>query len=242
VEDLKRFYADNYSAKRAVVSIVGDLDRAQASRIAEQLLASLPAGVEPLALPELLMPQKTEERIAHPSSQSHILVGLPALKRGDPDFFPLVVGNYILGGGGFVSRLMSEVREKRGLAYSAYAYFSPMVQLGPFEMGLQTQKDQTNTALAVAQDTLSKFLQEGPTPKELLAAKSNLVGGFPLRLDSNKKLLDQISTIGYYRLPDDYLDRWTAQVEKVTIAQIRDAFARRVKPEHLVTVIVGQGS
>jgi zinc protease len=242
VEDLKRFYAENYTAKRAVVSIVGDLDRTQASRIAEQLLAGLPAGVEPPALPALQMPAQVEERIAHPSSQSHILVGLPALQRGDPDFFPLVVGNYILGGGGFVSRLMSEVREKRGLAYSAYAYFSPMVQLGPFEMGLQTQKDQTNTALAVARETLNKFLQDGPTPKELQAAKSNLVGGFPLRLDSNKKLLDQISTIGYYRLPEDYLDQWTAQVEKVTIAQIRDAFSRRVKPEHLVTVIVGQGS
>lgn len=241
VEDLKRFYADNFAARRAVVSIVGNLTREQASQIAQRLTAGLPAGREPAPLPDLVAPIAMEKRIAHPSSQSHVLMGLPALKRGDPDFFPLVVGNYILGGGGFVSRLMTEVREKRGLAYSAYAYFSPMSQLGPFELGLQTQRDQTDTALKVARDTLFDFLSKGPTDAELQAAKSNLVGGFPLRLDSNRKLLDQIATIGYFGLADDYLDTWTRKIEAVTAAQIRDAFARRVQPGNLITVVVGQG-
>ncbi len=241
VDDLKRFYADNFAAGRAVVSIVGDVTREQASDIAQRLVAGLPAGVQPAALPELQAPIAMEKRIAHPSTQSHVMIGMPAMKRGDPDFFPLVVGNYILGGGGFVSRLMTEVREKRGLAYSAYAYFSPMSQLGPFEMGLQTQREQTDTALKVARDTLFEFLSTGPTEAELKAAKSNLVGGFPLRLDSNRKLLDQISTIGYFRLPDDYLDTWTRNIEAVTVAQVKDAFSRRVKPENLITVIVGQG-
>lgn len=241
VDDLKRFYADNFAANRAVVSIVGDVTREQASDIAQRLVAGLPTGKEPAPLPDLKAPIALERRIAHPSTQSHVMIGMPALKRGDPDFFPLVVGNYILGGGGFVSRLMSEVREKRGLAYSAYAYFSPMSQLGPFEMGLQTQREQTDTALKVARDTLFDFLSKGPTEAELKAAKSNLVGGFPLRLDSNRKLLDQISTIGYFRLPDDYLDTWTRNVESVTVAQVKDAFARRIKPENLITVIVGQG-
>jgi zinc protease len=240
-EDLKRFYASHFAARRAVVSIVGALTRDEAAALAERVLAGLPAGADPVDPPAPSLPAATEKRIAHPSSQSHVLIGMPALQRGDPDFFPLVVGNYILGGGGFVSRLMNEVREKRGLAYSAYAYFSPMSQLGPFEMGLQTQQEQTDTALKVARDTLMDFLAKGPTDAELKAAKSNLVGGFPLRLDSNKKLLDQISTIGYFRLPDNYLDLWTQKVEAVTVAQIRDAFARRVKPEHLVTVVVGQG-
>lgn len=241
VDDLKRFHADHFAASRAVVSIVGNLTREQASDLAQRLVAQLPAGRSPADVPEPQLPVAMEKRIAHPASQSHVLIGVPAMRRGDPDFFPMVVGNYILGGGGFVSRLMTEVREKRGLAYSAYAYFAPMSQPGPFEMGLQTQREQTDTALKVARDTLFAFLSNGPTEAELKAAKSNLVGGFPLRLDSNRKLLDQISTIGYFRLPDDYLETWTRNIEAVTVEQVRDAFSRRVKPENLITVVVGQG-
>jgi zinc protease len=180
-----------------------------------------------------------EERIAHPASQSHILVGAPAITRGDPDFFALTVGNYVLGGGGFVSRLTREVREKRGLAYSVYSYFSPMAQPGPFQIGLQTQKAQTNEALKVVRDNLAAYLRDGPTPAELKAAKDNLVGGFALRIDNNRKILDNIAVIGYYNLPLDYLDTWTANVARVTAADIKAAFNRKVAIDKLVTVVVG---
>jgi zinc protease len=221
---------------------VGNITRAQAEEIATQLTRGLPESKDALpTIDAVVLPKGTESRIAHPSSQSHVLIGMPALQRGDADFFPIVVGNYILGGGGFASRLLVEVREKRGLAYSAYSYFSAMAQLGPFQLGLQTKKEQTDLALKVARDTLETFLREGPTEKELKAAKQNLVGGFPLRIDSNKKLLDQLSTIGFYRLPNDYLDHWSESIERVSIAQIREAFQRKVKQENLVTVIVGQG-
>ena len=240
-DSLVGFYRQYYAASRAVVSMVGNITREQAEKMAEQLTKGLPAGGVVADLPKVVMPAGVEKRIEHPSSQSHVLIGLTGIQRGDPDFFPLVVGNYIFGGGGFVSRLMAEVREKRGLAYSAYAYFVPMAQPGYFEIGLQTKKEQTDQALQVARDTLSTYLKDGPTERELLAAKQNLVGGFPLRIDSNKKLLDQIATIGFYRLPNDYLDHWSENVERVTIAQIREAFNRRIKPENLVTVVVGQG-
>ncbi len=240
-DDLQRFYQTHYRADGAVVSIVGAIDRQQAQVLAQRLTQNLPNTFKPEQLMSVKLPVAVEKRIAHPSSQSHVLVGLPAIKRNDPDFFPLVVGNYILGGGGFVSRIMTEVREKRGLAYSAYAYFSPMIDAGPFEMGLQTQKSQTNLALQVLRDTLNTFLRDGPSTQELKAAKDNLVGGFPLRLDSNKKLLDQISTIAYYNLPDNYLETWTRQVQAVSAEQIRDAFARRILPAHLTTVVVGEG-
>jgi zinc protease len=178
-------------------------------------------------------------RIEHPASQSHIMIGLPGIAWGDPDQFPLLVGNYVLGGGGFVSRLYSEVREKRGLAYSVYSYFAPMLQPGPFTIGLQTQKDQTDLALRVARETLERFLKDGPTEAEVDAAKSNLVGGFPLRIDSNRKILDYLIAIGMYRLPLDYLEHWPDRVQKVTVQQIRDAFERIVRPELLSTVVVG---
>ena len=240
--DVEGFYRANYLAGRAVVTILGDADRALAERIAEQLTAGLPrAPGAPLPLPAVLQPRGETVHIAHPASQSHILLGLPAMTRNDPDYFPLLAGNYILGGGGFVSRLTLEVREKRGYAYSVYSYFLPLAQEGPFQIGLQTKKEQAEEALARVRVVLGDFLAHGPSVAELRAAKQNLVGGFALRIDSNRKLLEQVALIGYYRLPLAWLDDFTARVEKVSVAEVRAAFARRVRADHLVTVVVGSG-
>ncbi|NOT14796.1 MAG: insulinase family protein [Methylotenera sp.] len=239
-EDLVTFYQQHYGAKGAVVAMIGDLTREQANVIAENMTQGLPqasaiAPVPPVALPS----QPEEQRIAHPASQSHILLGYPGIKRGDPDLFALYVGNYILGGGGFVSRLTEEVREKRGLVYSVYSYFMPMAEAGPFQIGLQTKKDQADAALKLVRETLDNFIKNGVTEAELKAAKANIMGGFPMRIDSNSKILDYLSVIGFYKLPLNYLDQYNENVAKVTTAQIKDAFARRLKPENFVTIIVG---
>ena len=240
--DVESFYRANYVAGRAVVTIIGDADRALAERIAEQLTAGLPrARGAPVPLPAVTQPPSQTLRIAHPASQSHILLGLPAIARNDADYFPLLVGNYILGGGGFVSRLYLEVREKRGYAYSVYSYFLPLAQEGPFEIGLQTKKEQAEEALARVRIVLDEFLDRGPSAAEMKAAKQNLVGGFALRIDSNRKLLDQVALIGYYQLPLGWLDEFTARVEKVSVAGVRAVFARRVRPGSLVTVVAGSG-
>ncbi len=242
-EDMQAFHRAHYVTGTAVISMIGDISRAEAEAISRELTLRLPAAVpdgKPLpVLPEVTLPQRAEERIPHPASQSHILIGMPALSRGDPDFYALTVGNYILGGGGFVSRLTKEVREKRGLAYSAYSYFSPMLQPGPYQAGLQTRKDQSDEALQVVRDSIAAWLRDGPTQAELKAAKDNLIGGFALRIDNNRKILDNISVIGYYQLPLDYLDTWTDKVAKVTVADIRAAFARKLSMDRMVTVIVG---
>ena len=240
--DVESFYRANYVAGRAVVTIIGDADRALAERIAEQLTAGLPrARGAPVPLPAVTQPPSQTLRIAHPASQSHILLGLPAIARNDADYFPLLVGNYILGGGGFVSRLYLEVREKRGYAYSVYSYFLPLAQEGPFEIRLQTKKEQAEEALARVRIVLDEFLDRGPSAAEMKAAKQNLVGGFALRIDSNRKLLDQVALIGYYQLPLSWLDDFAARVEKVSVAEVRAVFARRVRPGNLVTVVAGSG-
>ncbi|MDO8351386.1 MAG: pitrilysin family protein [Gallionella sp.] len=240
IQDLRDFYAAHYNASRAVVAIMGDVTRAQAEAIAGQLTAQLPVSGGHAALPAVTMQiPAIEQRIAHPASQSHILIGAPGMSRSDPDYFPLYVGNYILGGGGFVSRLMNEVREKRGLAYSVYSYFMPLKQPGAFQIGLQTKKEQADEALKLVRNTLAEFITQGPTEKELRAARQNIVGGFALRIDSNRKILDYLSIIGFYDLPLTYLDDFTARVERVTVAQIRDAFARHIHPQAMATVIVG---
>ena len=239
-DELVGFHQAHYSAPRAVIAMIGAITRERAAALAETLTRDLPAGVaSPPRAPLAPMGAGTERRIAHPASQSHILVGMPGIARGDPDFFALTVGNYVLGGGGFVSRLYNEVRDKRGLAYSVYSYFSPQKQAGPFAMGLQTRKDQADQALAVVRETLGRFLSEGPSEAELAAAKSNLIGGFALRIDSNSKILAQLAAIGFYDLPLDWLERWTDRVAAVGVADIRAAFARHVRLEALSTVVVG---
>lgn len=240
VQDLRGFYAAHYRTDGAVVAIMGDATREQAAAIAEQLTMLLPDGGTPVILPPVeTRIEASERRIAHPASQSHILIGAPGMARTDPDYFPLYVGNYILGGGGFVSRLMNEVREKRGMAYSVYSYFMPMKQPGAFQIGLQTKKEQADEALQVVRATLAEFIAKGPTEKELVAAKQNIVGGFPLRIDSNRKILDYLSVIGFYGLPLTYLEDFSGRVERVSVTQIREAFARHLDPQAMATVIVG---
>jgi zinc protease len=241
-DDLLAFHNAHYVANRAVISMIGDISRTEANVIAQQLTVRLPQGAPLPALPEVKVLPAREELIAHPASQAHILLGMPAIARGDPDYFPLLVGNYTLGGGGFVSRLTHEVREKRGLSYSVYSYFMPMAQPGPFQAGLQTQKDQADQALKVVRDTISTFLREGPSAQELKAAKDNLIGGFALRIDNNRKILDNIAAIGFYNLPLDYLDTWTKKVAAVTVADIKAAFNRKIELDKMSTVIVGNGS
>ncbi|NMG73609.1 M16 family metallopeptidase [Aromatoleum diolicum] len=238
-EQLQAFHRTYYTAGSAAVTVVGDVSRDQADAIARRLTEGLPAGTPaaPLAQPQL--PARTTERIAHPSAQAHILLGMPGMSRDDPDYFPLLVGNYVLGGGGFVSRLTKEVREKRGFAYSVSSYFQPQRVAGPFEIGLQTRGSQAQEALQVTQAVLDEFVAKGPTATELKAARDNIVNGFGLRLDSNRKILDHVAMIGFYQLPLDWLETYPKRVAAVTAEAVRDAFARRVRDENLVTVIAG---
>ena len=238
-DDLLAFHSNHYVTARATVSLVGDVSRDEAHAIATVLTQGLASGeaAPPVRAPAL--PQRSLERIPHPSAQAHISVGMPGMSRDDPDYYPLLVGNYTLGGGGFVSRLTREVREKRGFAYSVYSYFQPMQVEGPFEIGLQTRGNQADAALQVVEQVLQDFIASGPTEAELAAARDNIINGFGLRLDSNRKILDHVAMIGFYRLPLDWLDAYPGQVQQVTAAQIQDAFARRIRPEHLVTIIAG---
>ncbi|MCB1934677.1 MAG: insulinase family protein [Nitrosomonas sp.] len=240
--DLQRFYQKHYSAQNAVIALIGDISRQEAEAIAEKLVRSLPEGFDKSKsslTPPVANPQGRLEKITHPATQSHIQLAYPGLKRIDPDYFPLLVGNYILGGGGFVSRLMEEIRQQRGLAYSVHSYFAPLKEKGPFKIGLQTRKDQSEQALVLTQDVLKEFIANGPTEDELLAAKQNIIGGFPLRLDSNKKILGYLAMMGFYNLPLTYLDDYLKAVDGVTVAQIKDAFQRRIDPENMIVVIVG---
>ncbi len=241
VADLRNFYKNYYVAANATVVIVGDLSKEQAEQTAITLLKDLPIGKKPEAIPDVAaLTKSSQQHIEFPSTQTHVLVGLTGTYRKDPDYFNLYVGNHILGGSGLVSKLFDEVREKRGLAYSASSGFAPMLKQGPFTVSLQTRNDQTQQALEVLNKTLSDYVNQGPSEAELSAAKKNIIGGFATRFDTNKKLANYVGMIAFYELPLDYLDTFQQKVEELTVASITDAFKRRVDLNLLQTVTVGK--
>ena len=245
VSDLAGFHQQFYRGDRIIVSIVGDVSPAEANEIVEVLLKNVPqSGAAIPALPQFerspIEPLASRQiYIPFDSQQAHIAMGMTAITRSNPDYFPLIVGNYILGGGGFVSRLMSEVREKRGLAYSVFSYFAPGKDTGIFQAGLQTKGDQATLALEVMNSTIANFIANGATPSELQAAKANLVNGFPLRIDNNRKLLDNVSSIAWNDLPLDTLETWTTKVDAVTLEQVSAAFQKYLAMDRMKIVVLG---
>jgi len=239
-EMLKSFHSQYYVSKNAVIAITGAVSKKEAKEIAEQITKGMTKGKMAIPLPAVAsLEQASEENISHPSTQNHVRIGQPGVKRGDPDYFALYVGNHILGGSGLVSRLNEEIREKRAMSYSVYSYFFPQREYGVFTIGLQTKNTQTKEAVDVAKNVLQNYIDHGPTQEELDLAKKNITGGFPLNISSNSKIIGYISMIGFYGLPIDYLDTFNANVNAVTIAQIKDAFKRRLDISKMATVTVG---
>ncbi len=239
-DDLVAFYKKFYVAKNALVTIVGDVDREKAESLAEKIIGGLPVGNKAISIAKVddLNAAASVHR-EFPSTQTHILMGQPGIYRKDKDYFVLYVANHILGGSGFGSRIMQEIREKRGLAYSSYSYFAAMLRRGPFTIGMQTSNKQTDEAMKVLKETLNDYIDNGPTEKELLHAKKNITGGFPLRVDSNSDISNYLSVIGFYHLPLDYLKNFNKKIEAVTLAQIKETVKRRIDPNKMFTVTVG---
>ena len=238
--DVEKFYRTFFASGGAIVAMVGAIDRADAETIANRITQALPQGPAPKPLPP---PAPVTEAktvfIPHPSEQAHVLIGQQGVARGEALHFPMYLGNFTLGGGGFSSRLMQEIRNNRGLAYSVYSYFFPLRHRGPFRMGFQTQKDQVDQALEAAYTELRRFVADGPTEEELEHSRNSMVLGFPLRIASNASMIDYLSMIGYYRLPLDYLDTWTDRISAISHEQIVTAFQNRLDPDQMITVIVG---
>ena len=238
-EDLLGFHRRYYVAANAVVAIVGAVTRETAEDIAERVTGGLVPGQPAPALPPPPVVSGGELREVFPSTQTHIYVGQAGMARHDPDYFALYVGNHVLGGSSLVSTLGEEVRNKRGLSYSVYSYFSPMRVDGPFLMVAQTKNDQADEALRVMRETLARFVEQGPSEEELEAAKQNLIGGFPLRIASNAKIVEYLAMMGFYDYPLDWLDTLTTKLAAVDVAQVRDAFSRRISAPAGIAVIVG---
>ena len=237
LDDIRAFHRSHYGKDNA---IVGDINRKQADRLVKNVLNGLPERSSAAKNVPPVQQQPAQRRdIPFAGEQAQVLLGMPLIKRHDPDYYALVAGNYILGGGGFDSRLMKVLRDRHGYTYGVHSTLEPATEAGMFTIGYSTQKKNTKDSLVQAQAVIKQFIEEGPTEEELAQAKANIIGSFPLRFDSNAKLVKYLSIIGHHNLPNDYLEAYPKAIGKLTVEQVKDAWQRRVKPEDLHIVVVG---
>ncbi len=238
--DVVKFYREYYTAQNVLIALVGDITSEKAKEIAEELVQSLPTGKAAASLKTANLAPVNTQAISFSSQQTAILLGQVAINIQSADYFPLIVGNYTLGGGGMVSRLFREVREKKGLVYGIYSAFLPLWAKGPFVIKLQTRNEEAQNAINLVHEILCDFVKNGPTEAELLAAKKNIIGGFPLELAGNANIIAELVRIGFYQFPLDYLDTYRDKITAVTQAQICAAFQKHINPDQLVKVMVGK--
>ena len=240
LDDVKAFHRNQYAKEGAVVALVGDLNRQQADRLVGNLLKGLPEKVQTAAkVPPVNEQAGRRADIPFASEQAQVVMSMPLISRNDPDYYALVAGNYILGGGGFDSRLMKTLRDEHGYVYGVSSNLMPQREKGRFVIQFATQKSQAPKALEAAETVLRRFIAEGPTEAELQQAKDNIIGSFPLRFDTNQKLLGYLGMIGLYDLPSDWMEQYPKKIEALTVDDVKKAWQRRVKPENLNTVVVG---
>jgi zinc protease len=239
LEQLRAFHQRAYAAGNAVIAIVGDLSREEAEQMAAQVSAALPKGP---AVAKLAQPKEPKPGLTHidfPSKQTQILLAELGIDRTDPDFPALSMGNQILGGGSFGTRLMSEVREKRGLTYGVYSGFTPMQVQGPFLINLQTRAELSEGTLKLVQDILRDYLKTGPTQAELDNAKREQAGSFPLSNSSNASIVGQLGAIGFYDLPLSWMEDFMQQSQALTVEHVKAAMNKHLDADKLVIVTAG---
>ncbi len=237
---VREFYYRYYNLNNAKLIIVGDVTREEAQQMAEQFDAALNPGEIPAPLPVVELPAASiVEHVQFPSTQKHILIGLPTMEKGNPDFFAFYLGNEILGGSGLASQLFQVVREEQGLAYSVSSQLLPLKEKGPFVISLQTRNDASQLALDLVQEHLAHFIEKGPTQDELDKAKQNISGQFLMAFNSNAAITQNIAVLAFYHLPLDYYNHYLEKMNAVTLFDIRRAFNTYVGSQHKVTVTLG---
>lgn len=239
-QEIVNFYHQYYVAKNAYIVLVGDISNQQAHKIANQIIGKLPSGKP--AKKFALAPRTSASVVKHihfPSKQTTIIVGQVGITRQDPNYFPLMVGNHIFGGPGLTSILYKHVREERGFAYAVMSQFLLWRYRGPYLLFLQTKSSQTEEALKIVKNVLQQYLKTGPTSAQLQAAKLNIIGSFPIALDSNSKIESAVSNIAFYHLPIDYFDHYQQYINSVSASEIKNAFQKEIHPKQLIIITVG---
>jgi len=241
--DLEAYRSRVFARDNLKIAVVGDIDAATLGGLLDKVFGGLPAKADLLPV-EAVDPQvgPSQKLIEMDIPQSVANFGQVGMKRKDPDFIAAFILNYIVGGGGFTSRLMDEVREKRGLAYSVYSYINPMQRSSVYMGGVATKTDGMDQSLELIRGVLAKMANEGPTDEELAEAKQYLTGSYALNFTSSKAISSQLLGLQMQDLPIDYIDTRNAKVEAVGIGDIRRVAKKLLRPGELIVTVVGKAS
>ena len=240
-EDLKNYTSRIFAKDNLKISVVGDIDADTLGGLLDKVFGKLPEKSDLISVPEAASPYGPKRKIIQMKvPQSVAQFGHGGVKRKDKDFVAAYVLNHIIGGGGFASKLMEEVREKRGLAYSVYSYLSPMDYGAAYIGGVATQNNAVGKTLDVIQGVLSHMAQDGPTKDELENSIRYLTGSYALRFDTSSKIASQLLWIQIEDLGSDYIEKRNGLIEAVTMDIIRKVAKRLLKADGLIVTIVGQ--
>lgn len=240
-EDVRDYHKRIFARDTLKVVAVGDIDAKSLSALLDDVFGGLPAKSELVSVPAVTPKSSGAlEVIDMPVPQSAARFGLAGLPRKDPEFMAATVVNQILGGGGFASRLMEEVREKRGLAYGVYSFLSPMQRSAAFSGGVATKNSEMAQSLDVIKAEIRRMAADGPTAKELDNAKSYLTGSYPLRFDTNSKIANELLGLMVENLGIDYINKRNPEIDAVTMADAKRVAARLLKVDDLLVTVVGR--
>jgi len=237
---LREFFERNYRPNRAILSVVGDISHEEMTLAFNQAFRAWQKG-EPSGgplIPSIYGAAQTI-RVNKDLTQANIILGHQGLGRENPDYYAVQVMNYILGGGGFSSRAMDSIRNERGLAYSVYSYFSAERGRGEFQLVMQTKNETAREAIRIAQEEIRRIREQPVSERELDDAKDYLIGSFPLRLDTNRKVANFLAQVEFFQLGLDYPDRYPDLIRQVSRADVERVAKKYLQPEKLITIIVG---
>ncbi|KAI95571.1 zinc protease [Rhodomicrobium udaipurense JA643] len=240
-DDLKAYRKRIFARDNLKVAVVGDIDAKQLGDLLDTVFGDLPEKGDLKQVPEVTLANVSKQRVvAMPNPQSVVQFGFQGLKRKDPDFIPAFILNYVVGGGGFSSKLMQEVREKRGLAYGVYTYLYPLDHAGIFAGGVATENKSVAQSLDLIRAELERVSKEGLTETELQQAKDYLIGSYALRFDTSGKIAAQLLAIQLDGLGADYIERRNGEIEAVTVADVKRVAKRLLEPKNLIVTVVGE--
>jgi zinc protease len=239
-DDLRDYVHRVFAQDKLLISVVGDITPKELGAALDKIFGDLPEKSDLTAVAQAAPPAgPSREVIVMDVPQSVAQFGLPGVSRQDKDFIPAYVLNYIIGGGGFSSRLMDEVREKRGLAYSVYSNLYPYEHGAVFVGNVATKNEAVGQSLTVIKEELKRLAEEGPSAEELKDAKAYLTGAYALRFESSTSIASQLLWIEIEDLGIGYVANRNDLIEAITLDDIKRVAKRLLAPDQLITTIVG---
>ncbi len=239
-DDIEDFHSNYYLPNRTIIAVAGDLTFEEAKNLIEKKLGNWqPKEIKEKEIPPPPTPEKTVSlELDRKVAQANIILGHLGITRDNPDYYAVQVMNYILGGGNFSSRLVNDIRDKMGLAYSVSSEYIARKHSGYFQIGLQTKNPSAKDAIKLVIEDMKRIREDGVSDKELEDAKAYLVGSLPLRIETNKEVAKNMELLEFYGLGLDYFDRYTERIKDVTKEDVLRAAKKYLHPERYVLVTV----